>query len=422
MHRFQRRSSSYLLILLLAFVSLAQAKTQADVHTETDKVTPQVYRTYSFNDGDIEFSNKFYSGRVNRVTQQSDDAFTVVIEPENTPINNSAWYAFNVQAKRQTKIVIRFRYRDGQHRYHPKISRDARLWTPATAKQYRVSKSGKARLMIEVGPEKLWVAAQELSYSAQALQGWLKSYEQKDFASLRTIGESVEGRPIELLELGSAEAKNSVILIGRQHPAEVTGTIAQLAFVRRIADDSALSKAFRQHFKALVILLMNPDGVINGHWRHNVNGVDLNRDWYTLQQPEVQSAAKVFREEVEKPGQKVWFALDFHSTRKDVFYSIKRHLTGSDYQLIDDWLGKIKQKFPDYPAKDKPGSLERGVAKNWFYRDLGVPAITYEVGDETPRPAIVAIGDYAATAMMELLLYRVGVETQALNLENVTAQ
>ena len=50
--------------------------------------------------------------------------------------------------------------------------------------RHRVSKSGKARLRIDVGPQKLWVAAQELNYSAQALRGWLKSYEKKDFADV----------------------------------------------------------------------------------------------------------------------------------------------------------------------------------------------------------------------------------------------
>ena len=39
----------------------------------------------------------------------------------------------------------------------------------------------------------------------------------------------------------------------------------------------------------------NPDGVDSGYWRHNSNGVDLNRDWIEFTQPETK-AIKQFLE------------------------------------------------------------------------------------------------------------------------------
>ena len=68
-------------------------------------------------------------------------------------------------------------------------------------------------------------------------------------------------------------------IVGRQHPPEVTGSMALMEFVETIVGASDLAKEFRQSFRTIVIPLMNPDGVAAGNWRHNLNGVDLNRDW-----------------------------------------------------------------------------------------------------------------------------------------------
>lgn len=392
-----------LLSILCSSFALADLNAEADVLTQPSVSEPE-HRLFRFNNDQIIFSNRFNSARLNGVKQMGKRKFLLRIEPENTPINNSPWYSFNVVASKPQKITLLFQYRDGDHRYHPKISHDGRNWQPATNRQYSVSKSGRASLKLRVGPDKLWISAQELNYSAQDIQLWMKRYAQKTFVEHSIIGQSVQGRPIEMLTLGNPKAKQTVVLIGRQHPPEVTGTIAQLAFVRRLSDDSELSKRYREKVKTLIIPLMNPDGVINGHWRHNINGVDLNRDWYSIYQPEIKAASNVFKEEANKPGQSIRFALDFHSTHKDIFYSVNRELTGDRYDIVDRWVGKINSQFPDYFIEDRPGNLSRGVSKNWFYRDLNVPALTYEVGDHTPRNAVINVADFAATAMMELLL------------------
>ena len=63
---------------------------------------------------------------------------------------------------------------------------------------------------------------------------------------------------------------------------------------------------------------MNPDGVDNGHWRHNANGVDLNRDWTGFNQPET-SNIKNFLKKKTKEGYDFTLGVDFHSTWQDVY-------------------------------------------------------------------------------------------------------
>ncbi|NIB39142.1 hypothetical protein HBA55_06070 [Pseudomaricurvus alkylphenolicus] len=373
-------------------------------------VLPPEYKEFVFDDGAIEFSNRFESGRLNQVTQTGRNHFLITIEPENHPINDSPWYAFSVVAKTEREIVLRFRYRHGKHRYHPKISNDGIRWQAADLRHYQVDKEGEARLALTVGPDKQWVAAQELTYSMFGLKQLIDGFSQHQDITHAVFGESVEGRPLSMLKVGSNNARHFVLVLGRQHPPEVTGSIAQMAFLRTLSGDSPLAKRFRQSFTTLAFPLLNPDGVMNGHWRHNANGVDLNRDWYQQSQPEIQAVAGIVDRIAANPANKIWFALDFHSTHHDIFYTVERDLANDQYQIVDRWLARLWNQ--DIAIKDRPGNLRRGVSKSWLQKQWGIPALTYEVGDETDRTTIATIGDRAAVAMMEELLKSIGSEKE----------
>lgn len=378
------------------------------------EVAENVRQEFVF-DNDIVFSSRFESARLNDIEKIGDDKYLITIEPESTPVNDSAWYAFSVVAKSEKKVTLKFRYRHGEHRYKPKISVDGINWLTATDKQFRVSKRGQAILKISVGPEKQWVSAQELNYSVSGLQKMASAFARREGTTFSTLGYSVKGRALPMLTVGEGN-NNYVLILGRQHPPEVTGSIAQLSFLRKLSDGSELSQQFRRKFTAIVLPLMNPDGVENGHWRHNANGIDLNRDWYDLSQPETKSVATLVENILQNPLNKIWFAMDFHSTEKDVFYTVKRDLATDDYQLVDRWLDRLRAQFPSVKFKDRPGGLARGVSKNWFQKQWSIPALTYEVGDETPRGAIATIGSYSAVAMMEELLLSVSDKAAQLSL------
>ena len=78
-----------------------------------------------------------------------------------------------------------------------------------------------------------------------------------------------------------------------------------------------MAKRFREQFVTFAVPLMNPDGVDNGHWRHNQGGIDLNRDWQNFNQPET-SNIKHFLEQKTGEGYDFVFGGDFHSTWDDI--------------------------------------------------------------------------------------------------------
>ncbi len=376
--------------------------------TTTKEITPQKKRTIGVSQGGVWVSNEFAGARLNDFFQDDDGVYTAVIKPENAPVNNSAWYAFKIWGTQAQTVKVRLTYEDGDHRYVPKLSPDGKTWTPIDRDSYvHDTTNGTATLRLDIGPDTLWVAGQEVLTSAYFAR-WMDDLTRHPQVSQRVIGESRQGRPLRMLQIGDApEVSRYVLVISRQHPPEVPGTLAALTFLETLAADSDLAKAFRQQFKVLAVPLVNPDGVDNGHWRHNAGGVDLNRDWLNFNQPEARAVREAFLAIKKQPDAQVYFGIDFHSTQEDVFYTLARDLKTKPPGFIDAWLDKIRASFPDYYVNDEPYGLGSPVSKNWFYETFDIPATTYEVGDESDRALIQDISSGAAKAMMELLLKEV---------------
>lgn len=383
-------------------------------NTADRAITLQTREDLSVPGSGVMFTNAFPGGRLNALTWEDDSSFTARITPENAPINNSAWYAFKVWAEQTRTVDLRLTYEDGDHRYVPKLSHDGEAWWPIDSTAYvHDTTNGTAQLRLAVGPDTLWVAAQEL-VTSEDFAAWTDALAEAPDVSKRTIGTSRLGRPIHMLEITSApSATNHVLVISRQHPPEVTGSLAVMPFLETVASDTPLARAFRAHFKVWAVPLVNPDGVDEGHWRHNAGGVDLNRDWLHFNQVEPRQVSDTFLALKENPDNRVFFGLDFHSTQEDVFYTLDRKRDAFPSGFMDAWLAGIQARFPDYYVNDSPSDLGNPVSKNWFYEAFGATPVTYEVGDEVDRDQIRTLATGAAEVMMELLLAEVGVSVNA---------
>src|SRR4051812_28787592 len=92
-------------------------------------VVTQTHRTFEFKEAGVRFNNDFPGARMNECTQTGDSQFRILIRPENKPVNDSAWYAFQVVAKESKTITVTLAYEGGKHRYKPKTSFDGVKWT-----------------------------------------------------------------------------------------------------------------------------------------------------------------------------------------------------------------------------------------------------------------------------------------------------
>jgi predicted deacylase len=91
-------------------------------------------------------------------------------------------------------------------------------------------------------------------------------------ATWHAIGESVERRPIEAMQIGSGPTR--VLLIGGIHGDEPEGQ----PLVERLVDELTADTRAMRDTTLLIVRDLNPDGTAV-HSRTNANGVDLNRNF-----------------------------------------------------------------------------------------------------------------------------------------------
>jgi cytosolic carboxypeptidase protein 6 len=420
------RILSFLLFLALYTEGSSQTPTpkfegQAPIADIVDTKNHAIARQWRVKQdvGGVTFDNDFDGARLNSIKQENDSLFTAVIEAENYPINPSPWYAFKVSAEKPRTIWVHLTYLNAKHRYFPKISTDGITWKAVDSADCRLVKdtttqarnfqdnalSESAFVRIKVGMQPVWIAAQEVVNSTN-VDEWTKTLTKKAFVSSEKIGLTTQKRPISCLRIGtdSSEAK-IMIVIGRLHPPEVTGQLALQTFVETLCGDSEMAQQFRKKYTLFVVPMMNPDGVDNGHWRHNGGGVDLNRDWAAFIQPETQIIRDFLRKKMENPKKKLYFGIDFHSTWDDIFYT---NITGKPTNmdgLIKNWFKELEAAIPDYKVNAKGSKILPGViSKAFFNREFNAEALVYEVGDNTPRDFTALKSRVAAEKLMALAL------------------
>lgn len=377
------------------------------VDTKDHSINIQKKRIFGEQEDGVFASNKFDGARLNEFVKVNDTLYKASIFPENQPINDSPWYAFKLWSNNSKNIYVELNYSTSKHRYFPKLSRNGKAWQKIAMDDFvYMGDSTRARLKIEVGPDTLWVAAQEI-ITSKMVANWGKKLESEKRVSLKIIGKSRQERPLLFMDItqGKKSNKETIVLLCRQHPPEVTGYLAMQAFVQELLDNSKSSLFFKK-YRVMIYPLLNPDGVDMGHWRHNAGGVDLNRDWAYYHQPEVRQIANHIVSEVKNSNNEVIIGIDFHSTWHDVYYTLaKDEITTSIPSFRDQWFNAIEAELGDnYQINEVASGLGTPVAKGWFFTQFGAEGITYEVGDSTPREFIKKKGKVSAQALINVLL------------------
>ena len=401
---------------LLACKKETQWKGQEPIK-KVSTLTVPIQRQYKgvFDLGDGVFMTNDYSGaRMNGVARTNDTLITVLITSENSPINPSAWYGFKIWSETEKELYVKLTYNENAfHRYFPKLSKDGATWKALDSLKYRAVKkmwnerelAESITMQLAVNPDTLWISAQELITSS-VVDRWTNELLSNSFVSKSIIGESNEGRPVNLIKIGESDDQKMIMAISRQHPPEVTGFLAMQAFIETLCADTELARRFRASYNTYVVPLVNPDGADNGHWRHNYGGIDLNRDWENFNQPETRAIRDFMQQKVTQTNGKFYFGVDFHSTWEDIFYTITPELKGNMPGLVPNVIAGLEDEFPGYKPniRPSPGTGSKINSTAFFFFEFGAESFTYEVGDNTPREFVRKKGEITAQKLMEELL------------------
>ena len=332
------------------------------------------------------------------------DYIKIYINPEiDDSINPSPWFAIR-KSEHSKSIKLELDYKNYKHRYYPKLSKDKKKWTKID-EIFISKKEGGKIVIIDFLPsnQKEYVASQELITDFW-YDEWYNELESSGRVKREIIGFSVLRNPIPMFFAEKNTNNPYILILGRQHPPEVTGALAMKSFINELLTVNFLTDSFLDRYNILFVPLMNPDGVMNGFWRYNANKKDLNRDWGNFTQPETDA---VYKKLTKLSNKKLVLFIDFHSTFKNIFYISDVLEDSSMKYFLRDWLGDSRDSLSEINySYEIINSLNKdnGVSKNYIYNKYKIPSVTYEVSDNENRNIIQQSSSVLATNLMKLLL------------------
>jgi murein tripeptide amidase MpaA len=237
----------------------------------------------------------------------------------------------------------------------------------------------------------------------ESVNAWIDGIAKLPFVREQSIGLSREGRPLRQLEIGEGVKKRCVVVLGGQHPPEITGNHGLEAFVGEICADHETASRFRQAFRTIVIPMINPDGKHHGHWRCTTGGKDPNRDWFDQSQPEVRAVARHLARATAAGGE-VCFGIDFHSTSRDFVY-VESPAAGEQVAAFTRrWCERAEGLLDGVKLLREPGRSMNPCSREWMAANLKCPAYTREFRYDQDEDEVRRKARAEARAMMELLL------------------
>jgi hypothetical protein len=301
----------------------------------------------------------------------------LTIAPETRPINPSPWYAARLTQAQMQARRIELDYRHGRHRYAPWLSVNGGPWQRLTAEPLDDGRRAAIALPPFAGTALL--AAQPIKPLAEVRAQWA-AWAAVGQVVLMAEAASRDGRVVPLYRHGPAGAARLHIFAARQHPPETTGAAAFDAFAQALLAARPADRCPGHAF--LFAPILNPDGIVRGHWRTTAGRIDLNRDWGAHREPESSGIAAV----LTAAGAKAAFVsvLDFHSTHRDVLYS-----PGA--------AGPAAAGFAQAAARhglvrEPTRSVDAATLKSWGETRLGAAAFTVEFADSHSPDSAAAIG------------------------------
>lgn len=202
------------------------------------------------------------------------------------------------------------------------------------------------------------------------------------------IGESVLGKPIYAYQTGTGKIK--ILVWSQMHGNETTATKALFDLFNLLNSDSEIGLQFLSEFTFCFVPMLNPDGA-DLYTRANANGIDLNRDFQLLSQPESQVLRKIA--DSFKPDycynlhdQRTIFGVE--STGKPATlsflspaYNEKRELNETRHKAIQVIvaMNKVLQTYIPGQVGRFEDSFNINCAGDNF-QSMGIPTLLFEAG------------------------------------------
>jgi len=351
---------------------------------------------YSFNGGTIFFNKNFEGGYFTRIDQIDSTTFQITSVAEDYPIDRSPTYAFKLITKNPEKLIINLHFKGAKAPGTPKMSRDGKKWEVLPAHL-----EGSDLLMnVSTTANDTLILSRHHLYTSSRLENWMESLVEDNRVRHSTCGKSLGGRDMHVLDVykDSPAGKDVIVFITRQHPTEVPGQYVHKTYMETILESAG--EDFWGRYRIVSFPMLNPDAVDMGRWRHNLNGMDLNRHWVEdTEQPENKAVIDWLLENVEDGKMK--FAIDFHSRDGDnAFYVTKR-----DLDIVNTYSDSIANRNPvlTYEVLSEFPSFTKIATPNYsntWFNNRDVPILIHETTHDVDYDEAIETAEVSALALV----------------------
>jgi len=381
-----------LAVLLLGVLILCFSISYATIFNLTN---PKDYSQFQASDT-LKSSLKFISTNFENASQldwETDSMGIVNIsliydhERESPNRANGHWH-FKLEADSGTEVTLilknfenvwnRMKSVPVSEKTNCLISKDGKNWSVIPAD---FISGNRLKIKVPMTSDQMYVTSVE-PYRISDLDKLLLEIKDNPEIEVMKVGNTVEGRPLEIIRIGNPNAPFSIFLRARAHSWEPGGNWVVQGLIRTLLEKDAAHLLKR--YCVYIMPMANKDGVARGRTRFNTNGKDLNREWDRpadkILTPE-KYAFESWLEMMISKGKKPQLAIDLHNDQGGNIHvnlpSAVNSLYAANMKRIENLLYKHTW-FTEGPSHVKnPGSFGEGLAKRY-----GIDAFVYELNYE----------------------------------------
>ena len=300
------------------------------------------------------------------------------------------WFHFRVANCAGRELVLKITglegsaYPGGWPGYRAAVSEDREFWGRADSSYDKSEEGGTLTIRYRPTGHLAWFAY-FAPYSMERHHDLVAAAALADGVTHRVLGHSLDGQPIDCLELG--EGARQVWLYARQHPGESMAEWWMEGAIDCLTDAAdPVGRKLRQLCRFHIVPNANPDGSRRGHLRTNAAGINLNREW---DNPSAEKSPEVLaiRKAMDESG--VDFAMDVHGDEAiaAVFLAGFEGIPSWSEDLqggFDRYKTILARRTPDfqtrlgYPVAGK-GKANLAMSTNQLAERFGAVSMTLEM-------------------------------------------
>lgn len=291
----------------------------------------------------LKISTNFDAGAIEVVRADSAQAIELRLRKDSNA-DIAQWFYFRLQGARGERCSMRIlnasdaTYPDGWQDYQAVASYDRKNW-------FRVPTAydGKVMTIAHTPQHDSVYYAYFEPYPWERHLDLLATAQMSTGVRVQDLGNTVEGRDLNVVVIGDPAAAKKVWVIARQHPGETMAEWFAEGMINALLEQThPLVQKLLKHAVFYIVPNMNPDGAVHGNLRTNAAGANLNREWMA---PSLESSPEVWhvKHKIHETGCDLFLDIHGDEALPYVFVAGSEMLEGFSAQQAEEQERFIEQ-------------------------------------------------------------------------------